>query len=91
MAGNRTVPVETGQTYLSAGSGTKLMSISEFISTFILLQNTQGGYLAQHQVIILCTKYFEEATSLSLFLVVSTSARVGERHHSSGLLRPIND
>ena len=84
------MPVETGETYLSAGSGTKLMSISEFISTFILLQNTQGGYLAQHQV-ILCTKYFEEATSLSLFLVVSTSARVGERHHSSGLLRPIND
>lgn len=36
VAGSRTVPVETGVHYLSPGSGQRLISLSEFINTYIL-------------------------------------------------------
>ena len=89
MAGNRTVPVETGKTYLSEGSGTKLMTISEFIHDFVLLQNPIGvGYLAQHQVVTISkyTNAQKKALKYEILLVmnvvISTSARVRKGHNS---------
>jgi len=52
VSGHRTVPIETGRTYLSDNSGTSLLTIAEFIHQYILDDEsaTKDGYLAQHQL-----------------------------------------
>jgi len=63
MAGRRTIPVEIGSHYLSSEWGQKLITLSEFIDRFVLVETdpndsktshaampitTARGYLAQH-------------------------------------------
>jgi len=50
IAGNRTVPVEIGSKYTDKDWTQKLMTITEFIQTFIVNQTSDNdkGYLAQH-------------------------------------------
>ena len=51
LAGLRTVPIEIGKTYLSEGWKQKLVTLNEFIDTFILPENPSDvGYLAQTQL-----------------------------------------
>lgn len=52
VAGQRTVPVEVGRTYLDESSGQALMTISEFIERHILGVGAESttGYLAQHEL-----------------------------------------
>lgn len=49
MAGSRTVPVEIGDKYTSENWTQKLMTINEFIDSFIATRSSTG-YLAQHQL-----------------------------------------
>lgn len=49
IAGSRTVPVEIGDKYTSEEWTQKLISMSEFIDTYIE-PNNSTGYLAQHQL-----------------------------------------
>jgi len=55
ICGMRMVPVETGYTYLAHDAGSKLLTISDFIDTYISTTTTTGsstmGYLAQHQLL----------------------------------------
>jgi lysine-specific demethylase 8 len=48
LAGNRTVPVELGSKYTDSDWSQKLMTIQDFIETFIVNQADSKGYLAQH-------------------------------------------
>lgn len=50
VAGCRTVPVELGSRYTDAEWSQSLMTVNEFISTYILDQPARRGYLAQHQL-----------------------------------------
>ncbi|KAM9372444.1 bifunctional peptidase and arginyl-hydroxylase JMJD5 [Phaethornis superciliosus] len=49
VAGCRTVPVELGSRYTDEEWSQKLMTVSDFISQYIVNQNSVG-YLAQHQL-----------------------------------------
>ena len=49
VAGNRTVPIEIGRQYTSNEWTQKLMTITQFIDSFILNKDP-NGYLAQHQL-----------------------------------------
>lgn len=65
VAGHRTVPIETGETYLAENAGTQLMTIHDFIDNFILKDAKDSedksessrtsppplGYLAQHELL----------------------------------------
>lgn len=56
IAGDRTVPIELGSSYLSSDASEKLMTLQEFIVSFILGSDDDApsstssatGYLAQH-------------------------------------------
>lgn len=55
VCGHRTVPIETGSSYMSDQAGTSLISISEFIHQHILsptedISSRPQGYLAQHEL-----------------------------------------
>ncbi|XP_063790703.1 bifunctional peptidase and arginyl-hydroxylase JMJD5 [Pseudophryne corroboree] len=50
VAGCRTVPVELGSRYTDAEWSQSLMTINEFINTYMLNPSTRRGYLAQHQL-----------------------------------------
>jgi lysine-specific demethylase 8 len=43
------VPIEIGNSYLSKDYRQKVMTLNDFISTFIH-GNSKGGYLAQHKM-----------------------------------------
>ncbi|NWR87911.1 KDM8 protein, partial [Furnarius figulus] len=49
VAGCRTVPVELGARYTDEEWSQKLMTVSDFISQYIMEENSEG-YLAQHQL-----------------------------------------
>ena len=50
-AGHRTVPIEIGARYTSEDWTQKLLTVNEFIDTFIEnKKSTEKGYLAQHQL-----------------------------------------
>lgn len=48
VAGLRTVPVETGGSYVSESFGTQLMTFEDFFRRHIIQQENEKGYLAQH-------------------------------------------
>lgn len=50
VAGCRTVPVEVGSRYTDEAWSQTLMTVDEFISNFIVDQQSSIGYLAQHQL-----------------------------------------
>ncbi|XP_008065135.2 lysine-specific demethylase 8 isoform X1 [Carlito syrichta] len=50
VAGCRTVPVEVGSRYTDEEWSQTLMTVSEFISTYIVNEPRDVGYLAQHQL-----------------------------------------
>ncbi|XP_054436851.1 bifunctional peptidase and arginyl-hydroxylase JMJD5 isoform X2 [Pteronotus mesoamericanus] len=50
IAGCRTVPVEVGSRYTDEEWSQRLMTVSEFISRYILNEPRDVGYLAQHQL-----------------------------------------
>ncbi|XP_032957477.1 bifunctional peptidase and arginyl-hydroxylase JMJD5 isoform X3 [Rhinolophus ferrumequinum] len=50
IAGCRTVPVELGSRYTDEEWSQRLMTVSEFISRYILGEPKDIGYLAQHQL-----------------------------------------
>lgn len=50
IAGCRTVPVEVGSRYTDEEWSQRLMTVSEFISCYILNEPRDVGYLAQHQL-----------------------------------------
>ncbi|KAM5328551.1 bifunctional peptidase and arginyl-hydroxylase JMJD5 isoform 3-T3 [Glossophaga mutica] len=50
IAGCRTVPVEVGSRYTDEDWSQRLMTVSEFISRYILNEPRDIGYLAQHQL-----------------------------------------
>ncbi|XP_036926780.1 bifunctional peptidase and arginyl-hydroxylase JMJD5 isoform X3 [Sturnira hondurensis] len=50
IAGCRTVPVEVGSRYTDEDWSQRLMTVSEFISRYILNEPKDVGYLAQHQL-----------------------------------------
>lgn len=50
IAGCRTVPVELGSRYTDEEWSQRLMTVSEFISKYILGEPKDIGYLAQHQL-----------------------------------------
>ncbi|XP_037363289.2 bifunctional peptidase and arginyl-hydroxylase JMJD5 [Talpa occidentalis] len=50
VAGCRTVPVEVGSRYTDEEWSQRLMTVSEFISTYITSEPKDVGYLAQHQL-----------------------------------------
>lgn len=53
--GDRTVPVEVGATYLSPDYAQQLMTVDQFIQSFLTTSDdgpaTANGYLAQHQLL----------------------------------------
>eukprot|EP00871_Galdieria_phlegrea_P002781 jgi/Galph1/3503/GphlegSOOS_G2155.1 len=53
VAGNRLVPVEVGEHYMSEHWGQRLMRLSQFIDEYILhpTPETPTGYLAQHNLL----------------------------------------
>ncbi|XP_004706108.1 bifunctional peptidase and arginyl-hydroxylase JMJD5 [Echinops telfairi] len=50
IAGCRTVPVEVGSRYTDEEWSQRLMTINEFISSYIVNEPEDVGYLAQHQL-----------------------------------------
>ncbi|XP_038619075.1 bifunctional peptidase and arginyl-hydroxylase JMJD5 isoform X4 [Tachyglossus aculeatus] len=50
IAGCRTVPVELGSRYTDAEWSQTLMTVSEFIRNYIVNEQNNVGYLAQHQL-----------------------------------------
>ncbi|XP_028914119.1 bifunctional peptidase and arginyl-hydroxylase JMJD5 isoform X4 [Ornithorhynchus anatinus] len=50
IAGCRTVPVELGSRYTDAQWSQTLMTVSEFIENYIVNEQNNVGYLAQHQL-----------------------------------------
>ncbi|XP_058142145.1 bifunctional peptidase and arginyl-hydroxylase JMJD5 isoform X2 [Dasypus novemcinctus] len=50
IAGCRTVPVEVGSRYTDEEWSQTLMTVSEFISTYVVGEPRDTGYLAQHQL-----------------------------------------
>ncbi|XP_066594411.1 bifunctional peptidase and arginyl-hydroxylase JMJD5 isoform X1 [Prorops nasuta] len=50
IAGNRTVPVEIGSRYTEDDWSQRLLTLSEFLKTYVLNKNDETGYLAQHQL-----------------------------------------
>ncbi|XP_045051313.2 bifunctional peptidase and arginyl-hydroxylase JMJD5 isoform X1 [Desmodus rotundus] len=50
IAGCRTVPVEVGSRYTDEDWSQRLMTVSDFISRYILNEPRDVGYLAQHQL-----------------------------------------
>lgn len=66
VSGHRTVPIETGKSYLSHDAGTRLLTMEDFISKYILgskvdseklpystteIVKDESGYLAQHELL----------------------------------------
>jgi lysine-specific demethylase 8 len=49
-AGHRTVPIEIGSKYTEDNWTQKLMTINNFIDTFVVNTSHEKGYLAQHQL-----------------------------------------
>lgn len=45
------MPIETGSSYLNSDSGSKLITLEEFIDKHILHGDAEVGYLAQHQLL----------------------------------------
>eukprot|EP01113_Clastostelium_recurvatum_P009620 TRINITY_DN14656_c0_g1_i1.p1 TRINITY_DN14656_c0_g1~~TRINITY_DN14656_c0_g1_i1.p1 ORF type:complete len:244 (-),score=44.72 TRINITY_DN14656_c0_g1_i1:55-684(-) len=50
VAGRRTVPIEVGRTYVSEGWGQRLVTLQEFIDTYVTREGGEVGYLAQTQL-----------------------------------------
>ncbi|XP_042522630.1 bifunctional peptidase and arginyl-hydroxylase JMJD5 [Dipodomys spectabilis] len=50
VAGHRTVPVELGSRYTDEDWSQTLMTVDDFISTYVERETTDVGYLAQHQL-----------------------------------------
>ena len=48
IGGKRTVPIEIGSKYTEDNWSQKLMTIGDFISKYVLNEQSTGGYLAQH-------------------------------------------
>ncbi|XP_030762619.1 bifunctional peptidase and arginyl-hydroxylase JMJD5 [Sitophilus oryzae] len=51
LAGARTVPIEIGSHYTDKNWSQKLMTIKEFIENYLLSENREVGYLAQHNLL----------------------------------------
>ncbi|VDK43561.1 unnamed protein product [Taenia asiatica] len=54
MAGYRTVPIEVGSAYTDESWGQRLVTVNQFLETFILNPDKSQplGYLAQHQILL---------------------------------------
>lgn len=50
IAGSRTVPIEIGSRYTDAEWTQRLVNFSEFLQKYIIANNSEIGYLAQHQL-----------------------------------------
>jgi lysine-specific demethylase 8 len=50
VASERTMPIELGSSYLSNNSSMKLMTLREFVLSYIFCQDNGIGYLAQHNL-----------------------------------------
>jgi len=48
--GFRTVPIEIGSSYTEEDWTQKLVNFSEFLQKYLITDNSEIGYLAQHQL-----------------------------------------
>lgn len=82
VAGCRTVPVELGSRYTDEEWSQRLMTVSEFISKYILGETEDIGYLAQHQL-------FDQAwPQPSTSALTPTDSRAEAGHQCPRLLLP---